>query len=277
MRAFVGAVLIGALALFTACQDNSVTANNSPPEASILVPESGFSVLEGSELTFRGQASDNITAAEELVVSWSSSLDGQLHEGVPNAEGISEFTTTALGEGDHVITLRVVDPDGASGNDTVDITISPNEPPAIDIDEPTEDGIYYEDVPLILTATVGDAEDDPEDLRVSWSTDAGDTLASDLEPLSTGEVTTTVDLDEGTYVLSATVVDSAGKTAGETVTIDVGPENVGPTCSIDAPEDGSSYIYGEAVLFEATVDDVNVPEDWLTVEWASDQDGSKPC
>ena len=82
--ALLTAVLLAAV---TGCPDTNVGVNNSPPEASIIVPEEGFSAPEGTEFSFSGQVNDRLTALTELAVSWSSSLDGQLFEGMADADG----------------------------------------------------------------------------------------------------------------------------------------------------------------------------------------------
>ena len=108
--------LFAALAalLLCGCSDITVGTNNSRPEAAILTPESGFSLPEGAALTFEGQASDRLSDPTELRVRWSSSIDGELHEGYADAEGLTEFTSSELSGGLHTITLRVLDPDGAA-------------------------------------------------------------------------------------------------------------------------------------------------------------------
>ena len=117
---FVPAFMLVGLA---GCPATNVGVNNSPPEASIIVPEEGFSAPEGTEFSFSGQVNDRLTALTDLAVSWSSSLDGQLFEGMADADGNTAFDYGELSTGDHTITLRVVDPDGASGSDTVSITV----------------------------------------------------------------------------------------------------------------------------------------------------------
>ena len=169
------------------------------------------------------------TVSAEIVVTWSSSLDGELMSGNADSEGVTEFTTAELSAGTHTITLQARDAGGASGEDTLELLVRADAAPSISIVAPTAEGVYYSDLPVTLQASVNDAEDLPEDLRVSWAVDGGETLAADLEPDSTGLSTTSSTMAAGTYVLIATATDTAERTATATVTIAVGPPNTAPT------------------------------------------------
>ena len=59
-----------------------------------------------------------------------------------------------------------------------------------------------------------------------------------------------------------------------TVTITVGEANSTPTCVITAPDEDSSHALGADDLIEGSADDVDVPIDWLIVEFSSNLDGS---
>jgi murein DD-endopeptidase MepM/ murein hydrolase activator NlpD len=51
------------------------------------------------------------------------------------------------------------------------------------------------------------------------------------------------------------------------------PPNTAPSCAITAPETGGEGSPGDTVYFEATVSDVDVPADSLSVTWESNKDG----
>ncbi len=116
-------LLLITLVLSLGCSDTTFSVNNSAPGAAILSPEDGYSTSVGEEISFRGQVTDRATAAVDLTVVWSSSRDGTLLEGNADLDGITEFLRSDLTEGGHTITLRVVDGDGSSDTDQVQITV----------------------------------------------------------------------------------------------------------------------------------------------------------
>jgi hypothetical protein len=252
------------------CSDGTVGTTNSPPEVTILQPDEGYTVAERVDISFEGRAEDRGTDPDELEMRWSSSLDGLLYEGLGDADGISSFTTAELSPGEHTIALRVIDSVGAAATDSISITVTGNEAPTISIVSPSLQGIYYLGYPVTLRADVSDLEDSPEDLRVTWTADAsGEVLASDIVPTSSGEAVSSAALDQGNWVLVATVTDTAGQTDSDTVTISVSEANSPPTCEITAPADASSHTLGAEVEFVGSADDVDVPIDWLIVELLS--------
>ena len=53
----------------------------------------------------------------------------------------------------------------------------------------------------------------------------------------------------------------------------VGGPNTNPNCSIISPENGSSYVVGETIIFQATATDSEIDTDDLSIKWISDKDG----
>ena len=267
------ALLLLPVLLAAGCNDGAFASLNSPPGASILEPEHGTEIREGETVRLRGFVDDNRTPLDRLLVSWTSSLDGQLFEGQPGDDAITSLEVTTLQPGEHDISLRVVDPRGLSGTDQVTITVLENGAPSIVITEPLPDGVYHSDVPVPLVVGVIDPEDDPTDLRVNWTHD-GAPLVSEQIPDSGGTSIATVEMEEGNYSLIAEVRDQEGKTATATVTFVVGGPNGLPSCSLDAPGDGSVFIQGDAVTFSGTATDPDVPASALSIDWLSSADGA---
>ncbi|HNT56301.1 MAG TPA: hypothetical protein PKL99_00325, partial [Syntrophales bacterium] len=92
-----------------------ISVNKSPQEDS---DGSFVYYTKYPTLTFTGSAYDEegVPVGDTAVFSWSSSLDGPLGQGM-------EVTAEQLSEGQHVITLEVVDGTGASGKASTTLPI----------------------------------------------------------------------------------------------------------------------------------------------------------
>ena len=91
-------------------------ANNAPTVA-ITAPADGSSADEGTSVSFAGTASDTEDGNISANLSWSSSIDGSIGSG-------ASFSTSALSAGTHTITASVTDSGGASGSDSITLTIN---------------------------------------------------------------------------------------------------------------------------------------------------------
>ena len=69
------------------------------------------------------------------------------------------------------------------------------------------------------------------------------------------------------------MTDSSNKTTTETVAIIVGGENQAPSCSIDAPMDGTVYTIGQAISFSGSAVDSDINNTDLNIRWTSSIDG----
>jgi hypothetical protein len=97
------------------------------PAVTITAPAEGATFPIGTELSFRGTATDNNTPVDELVFAWTT-VDGEL-PGSISANGNSVVFAT-LAPGVHLVTLTVTDRDGEVGEDAVTVEVKPeNDPP----------------------------------------------------------------------------------------------------------------------------------------------------
>jgi hypothetical protein len=91
---------------------------NSSPVANITSPEPGRTFLSDADILFAGNGNDSedsILSGASLI--WRSDVDGIIDMG-------ETFTSDKLSPGTHHITLTVTDSEGATGSDTVVITIA---------------------------------------------------------------------------------------------------------------------------------------------------------
>lgn len=134
----------------TASVTFSLLGPREAPVVAITAPEDGSAWHSTDSITFQGNASDSVTAAEDLVFAWSA--DGAELPGAISAGGQS-VVVSSLALGEHVVTLSVTDSDGEVGTDTVTVLVA-DEPP---IAEPG-DVVFSEMMvdPQVVDDTVGE-------------------------------------------------------------------------------------------------------------------------
>ncbi|MDP6942938.1 MAG: hypothetical protein QF464_02215, partial [Myxococcota bacterium] len=267
------AVLFSLPLALTACTpDSSVGKINAKPTAEITSHSDGAEVYEGYTESFRGVVSDPDHEGEELTATWY--LDGEeaCESAAADSDGVTLCEVVVTAEASEIM-LEVQDPMNAAGSDQVTLSVIATESPEAEITSPTVDGVYYSDQKITFEGVVSDGEDAATDLTVSWESDLDGALEVEAEPNDDGEVIGYSYLTEGEHAVELDVEDTTGKTGTASVVIEVGPPNSAPGCEITAPETEAADEVGTTVVFEATVSDVDVPADWLTVSWESDKDG----
>jgi hypothetical protein len=95
----------------------TVTVNaNASPVVTITAPADGSSFNVGDPVTFTGTATDAEDGDISADIIWSSSIDGYLGTG-------ASIIVSDLTAGGHTITAEVTDSGGASGSDSITVTI----------------------------------------------------------------------------------------------------------------------------------------------------------
>lgn len=274
---------IPVLALLAAgCTNDLVLGGvDKAPVVTILSPEDGdaYELLELVELA--GAAEDG-NATQELIITWTSSLDGELGGEPPDAEGITYLGVNDLTEGSHVLTLEALDAAGQLARDSVGITVGDGiivadpGPPTVVLQSPTDGAVVMRDDNVAIVGTIADAEDS-HDLLVASLSDSVSGVLWEGSPSATGSVTyDTTALSVGPHTLTLTAVDTDGNLSSDIASFHV--ENDGrPFAQIDLPMAGASALMTDPIRFEGTVWDLEdvYPTD-LAVEWTSDRDGVLP-
>jgi hypothetical protein len=264
------------LAVLTACDpDAGLTVINNPPEAEIVSHADGDTLTEGSLVTFRGRYWDDDGDEAELSVAWLlEGLENACVEPAVTDLGVTTCDVIVPAE-DFSISLEVTDAERATGSHQLDLAVEQTDAPVAVITSPNAGGVYYSDNKTALEGVVSDAEDDPDALVAWFESDLDGLIGDLLAPTSDGDVALYATLSEGQHAVSLVVQDTSEKTGLDTVLITVGPPNRAPTCEITSPASGWVSQEGESVIFEATVDDPDVSEDWLTVIWSSDKEAEE--
>lgn len=260
-----------ALALLSACTGGTnVNVRNSAPTATITSHEDGDVLLEGREVSLVGRVSDVDDNRSELVAGFEVGGIELCPKGPPGDGGeIRCQTRFVIGEKD--VALIVVDPNDATGEDRVRLTVQSTEAPVVTWTTPLEDGTYYADEPIALAGTVADSEDQPQILALSLRSDLDGDVDGGIEVGSDGSFSGELELSEGRHALTLEAVDSDGKTGLGVVRITVLPPNTTPECAAIS-ETGSSES-GLAALLEVSATDADQDNDTLDVQFQSDRDG----
>ena len=233
---------------------NVVIEPTEAPSAQIFRPLPDAKYYADLLIELEGQGTDAEDGPEDLIASWSSSLGDNLTglDSAPDSTG-TVTASTYLQEGQHQLTLTLTDATGKTGTDTVVVAVGPpNSPPSCAITAP-EDGATGEDGETVVFQGNATDEDVTNDLlSVSFSSDKMGDLGS-VTPSSDGTVVFPFSgLTVQTHLITMTVSDELDATCTALTTYTVATP---PTVSITAPEESALVATGDAVSFEANVDD----------------------
>ena len=203
---------------FGATAVTSITLNviNSAPTAKITAPGTGATFYADQQIQFSGSAHDWDEIIPDDQFTWASDIDGDL--------GTGKQLTASLSQGDHTITLTVTDAEGATGLDTIALTIQAGagKPSAIILYPIPDDhsATVLPDEPIIFEGQGIDPEDgELSGGSLSWS--------SDLDGfLGTGTTIETSFSGPGcgyeSVIVTLTVTDSDGNQSSHSIEIWVG-------------------------------------------------------
>ena len=253
--------------------DEGLKVYNTEPSAVITSHDDGSLFTDAVVYTFEGSVSDSNHANEELLVRWSTNEQEICPQTPPNSDGRVICSTTLVAT-ENQIRLEVTDPEGAAAVDSISVSVEATQAPEIEIVSPLIDGSYYSDIPILFSAIISDAEDPSNALQYLWTSSLDGELEATSNPQDDGTIDNYIMLTEGTHTLSLSVEDTDGKSNTQTIPVTVKGPNQIPECSIVTPEDGVSYLVGQAVEFSGTATDFEDDNTALTISWSSSIDGS---
>jgi hypothetical protein len=272
------AVLPLVLITLAACTDTTVKVYNTAPTVSITSPEDGSIYQPGTLVEVYGLTRDSQQDPSTLLVTLSSSLDGELGTITPDSEGITYTALSTLSAGLHALTMTAFDDAGESGQATVSVEMSYGGQvvgaPELILIGPANDTKYGANDSIIMVATATDDEQPWETLFASVVSDQNG-LIWEGYPASNGAITAELPwpLLEGYHTLTMTIEDDDGNIDDATVLIEILPDGR-PTVEILSPKTGSKTLTTATTLLEGVVvDDVSDP-DSMTCTWASNLMGT---
>ena len=203
---------------------------NSAPLCEILTPLDGSAGTEGIAVTFTGTTSDVDVSPSWLTVSWASDKDGALGTSTPNSDGTIGFAYSNLTVDTHAITLTVTDEVGAICTDSIFYTVGT--PPSITIDSPLDGSVFNEGEPISFSATVSDAQEQPDAVSLNWAANGSSISAQNATSSGTASFSDAT-LPFGTYNLVVTATDTDGLTDSDQVNFTINGVPSTPLVSIN--------------------------------------------
>ena len=276
----------GLLLILLSCNDTEVGVYNTPPSVTITSPEDGMEIAPGEALELAGIARDDQQDAPSLLVSWSSSVDGDLGSSTPDISGVVLLPVTGLTAGPHVLTLEAIDDSGEAGRATVEVDIGYGGDvvgaPRISLIGPMEGESFPASEGVNVVAAVEDDEQPPETLLCEIVS-SRDGMLWNGSPATNGGLTQLVSgLSEGIASLTLRCEDDDAKVGSAVVEVEV-LEDARPRVQINDPKDGSNHWTTDTVVFNAQLsDDLTDPEvlqlsltsDVAGVVWSGSADSS---
>ncbi len=257
----------------------TVSVHNVSPTASLTGPSSG---TEGSQLSYTASATDP-SSADSASLTYAWGVVDSNNNTVANGTGTAPAFTPP-DNGTYTVNVVVSDPDG--GTDTASITVTvTNVAPTVSISGSASGA---EGSASSWTLVGADASStDATGLSYTWDiTDASNnTVAS-----GTGSSPSWTPADDGSYTLSAVVIDPQNATGTNSLSLSI--SNVAPTLSISGSatgDEGSSNSYALLGADAGSVDANNLSYAWTITDssnatvasgngdglaWTPDDDGS---
>ena len=253
-----------------------VGSDNTSPSCSLLTPEDGATGLLGDLVVFGGTVSDPDIPVDTLTVEWKDG-DVSMGSSVPTSAGNVSLAISDLELGAHVVSMTVLDEMGATCTDQVIYIVeAPNTPPTVTVVSPSTGDVLAAGDPVLFDATVSDAEDDPSDLSISWTSDIDGVLSTAPADSSGYSRFTDTGLSVGSHAITLTVTDSEGAYTTAVMVIEIEEAlvvNTPPVITLVSPEDGATVLASEPVVFSAVINDGEDAPSALTITWTSSIDG----
>ena len=203
-----------------------------PPTIAITAPATGSShVRSYGGLLFEADVAD--PEEKNLTVTWFSDRNGVVGYGA-----ISFADAMKMDYGAHLITARVVDPQGNSATDSITVNLT-NEPPTVDVLRPTA-GTYCVGETLDLRANVFDRNEPGltvPDGSVAWRVGLS-------APFATGKATSRAFDSAGNIQLIARATDSGGLFSEDSVGLTITDcSDQPPVVTVTSPLDQETFFY----------------------------------
>ena len=175
-----------------------VLEENSKPNCEIISPQNEAIITE-STITLQAQIQDVEEDANELDVTWSSSLDGVISENQSaSTDGLWLGTWSPQNSGQHIISLEVRDSQGELCSKLQTITVG--SAPQIQLIEPLDSSVFSTQEMISIHGDVFDNEQSASTIDLTISSDQSGVLTN-MNPNSDGSFLYSTSLSSGWHIL----------------------------------------------------------------------------
>ena len=106
------------------CVTDVVYTVGSPPTITLNEPVGNTTYNENDSITFVAEVTDSEDSASDLMIEWSSSIDGVFSSQQATSNGTAQFNIATLSSGSHDITVTVTDTTGLYADALTQFTIN---------------------------------------------------------------------------------------------------------------------------------------------------------
>ncbi len=241
------------------------------PVIEILSPVQNQNYYADQLVEFSALVSDPEDDVSDLIISWTSSVDGELSLST-EADSSGEITDYEfLTEGQHAIELRVEDSTGKITTESVVVNVGGNNnEPLCEIIEPESGAAYILGQNISFSGVAADEDINNSLLDISWESNL-DSIFDTSSANTAGEIIFVHNgLSSGNHTITLRVEDEAGGFCTDTALVAVGTP---PLFSLISPVNGDIVSLGEPIFFTATVSDNEDISSAISLSWVSDIDG----
>lgn len=261
------------LLLLTGCtqEKNLVQVNNQAPTIELISHLGNVAnVIQGNPEVFIASVSDNNEPAANLQVIWRTPERVICDWTLADEDGLSECTITPDTLDEQLLVI-VKDSRDAKSSVTMDLIVTLDSPPNLEVETPVQNWNYYTSHPVPLQLQISDDTDLAEDLFIQIESSIDGFLPENWSLQSDGTVYGNLYLSGGEHILDFVLTDTHGNQISEERTILVQGENTPPDCGITSPTE--SFISTAPVELYGQGSDIDVDSIYLNAEWSSDLDG----
>ncbi len=229
------------------CSTSQLLVMDSVPVVSIQTPSDGSVFSIGEIVEFQGRVLDNEDLEHEMILEWSSNVDGQFHSDFVNAQGRQQVFYDLLSVGPHTITASSTDSGGHSSSASIEVRINtPPTAPSVSF----QPSVVYSNQDLIAVPVgASDIDNDTLTYIYEWSKNGV------LQPNSTDTIPLT-ELNVGD-TWTATITSDDGYDVGGSGTGNITVSNTEPTFSTGISLSNSTPEAGDTIACTAEAFDVD--------------------